>query len=104
MAVNTIDHGLLSNLKITDEIHDVKIKAPTQRNVAIIAPYMHNAVFPKLSTVVEFYDKYINKDRINNPETNKPWASLEVANTVNTDELKKGKNLTDRKVKALVAF
>ncbi len=100
----TIDHGLLSNSQISSNEHDGKIKVPTLRNITVTGPYMHNGVFAELSTVIEFYDKYINKDRINNPETNKPWADAEVPNTVNNDELKKGKKLSDRKVRALVAF
>ena len=103
-ATNAIDHGLLANPKITDQAHDGKIKVPTLRNIAVTAPYMHNGVFAQLSTVVEFYDKYINKERTKNPETNQVWAQPEVPSTVNDDELKKGKKLTDRKIQALVAF
>ncbi|MDC9726770.1 MAG: cytochrome c peroxidase [Candidatus Thioglobus sp.] len=102
--VATIDHGFLSNPQINSNEHDGKIKVPTLRNIAVTGPYMHNGVFAKLSTVVEFYDKYINKERVNNPETNQPWADAEVPNTVNNDELKKGKKLSDRKVQALVVF
>ena len=66
---------------------------------------MHNGVFQDLTTVVKFYDKYINKEQTINPETNKAWANPEV--TVGKTDmklLKKGKALTERKIKALVAF
>jgi len=98
-----IDHGLLDNPNITDKKHDGKFKVPTLRNVAVTAPYMHNGVFKTLRGVVEFYDKYNNKKRINNPETGKPWAAPEVKKTINLDLLKT-KKLTKRKVDALIAF
>lgn len=102
--VATIDHGLLANSQVSSAEHDGKIKVPTLRNIAVTGPYMHNGVFAKLSTVIEFYDKYINIERVNNPETGQPWAKAEVEETINLDELKKGKKLSDRKVQALVAF
>jgi cytochrome c peroxidase len=64
---------------------------------------MHNGVFKDLKTVIEFYDKYNNKDRNINPETNKPWDDAEVKETIALKELK-ANALTDRKVEALVAF
>lgn len=104
-----IDHGLMQNPKIKDlpNAHefDGKIKVPTLRNIAVTGPYMHNGVFKKLSTVVEFYDKYVNKERTLNPETGKPWADPEVE--VGKEDMKllrEGKALNERKVKALVAF
>ncbi len=103
-GVNQIDHGLLNNPQINGAQHDGKFKTPSLRNVAITAPYMHNGVFKELATVVAFYDKYINKKRRINPETNQPWALAEVPKTVNFDLLEKGKALSDRKIKALVAF
>ncbi len=98
-----IDHGLLDNPNITDTKHDGKFKVPTLRNIAVTAPYMHNGVFKSLRAVMEFYDKYNNKKRVNNPDTNKPWATPEVNATVNR-ELLKAKKLTDRKIDALIAF
>ncbi len=100
-----IDHGLLQNPQVTNIKHDGKIKVPTLRNIAITTPYMHNGVFAKLSTVVEFYDKYVNKKRKLNPETKKPWANPEVK--IGKEDMKllqEAKELSDRKVKALVAF
>lgn len=102
-GVTAIDKGLLNNPKVTDEKHLGKYKVPTLRNVAVTAPYMHNGVFSDLTTVVEFYDKYNNKTRTINPETNKEWAEPEVKETIALDELK-SKKQNDRKVEALVAF
>lgn len=79
-------------------------KVPTLRNIAITAPYMHNGVFRELTTVIEFYDKYLDPSRTQNPETQKPWRLPEVPATVNFTKLKKGKKLSDRKIKAIVAF
>jgi cytochrome c peroxidase len=98
-----IDHGLLDNPNITDKKHDGKFKVPTLRNIAVTAPYMHNGVFKTLRGVMEFYDKYNNKERVNNPETGKPWAKPEVNATINLDLLK-AKKLTKRKIDALIAF
>ena len=98
-----IDHGLLDNPNITDKKHDGKFRVPTLRNIAVTAPYMHNGVFTTLKGVMEFYDKYNNKKRVNNPETHKPWAKPEVKKTINLDLLE-AKKLTDRKIDALIAF
>jgi len=100
-----IDHGLLNNPDISDKKYDGKIKVPTLRNIAVTGPYMHNGVFQKLSTVVEFYDKYVNKERTINPETLKEWAKPEVeVDKADMKLLKEAKALNERKVKALVAF
>jgi len=103
VATDFIDHGLLDNPHITDKKHDGKFKVPTLRNIAVTAPYMHNGVFTTLKGVMEFYDKYNNKKRVNNPETHKPWAKPEVKKTINLDLLE-AKKLTDRKIDALIAF
>ncbi|WP_026804778.1 cytochrome-c peroxidase [Aliarcobacter lanthieri] len=102
-GVTAIDNGLLSHPQIDDINQKGKHKTPTLRNVAVTAPYMHNGVFKDLKTVVEFYDKYNNKDRKINPETGKEWDEPEVNDTISLKELKAIK-LTDRKVEALVAF
>ena len=102
-GTTSIDNGLLNNPAVTDEKHKGKYKVPTLRNVAVTGPYMHNGVFKDLRTVVEFYDKYNNKDRKINPETGKPWQDPEVEETISLEELKANK-LIDRKVEALVAF
>ena len=102
-GVKDIDKGLLNNPSVTDEKQMGKYKVPTLRNVAVTAPYMHNGVFSDLRTVVEFYDKYNNKDRIINKETNKAWDEPEVKDTISLKELK-AKELSDRKIEALVAF
>ncbi|WP_418186003.1 cytochrome-c peroxidase [Aliarcobacter vitoriensis] len=102
-GVTAIDDGLLAHPQIDDINQKGKHKTPTLRNVAITAPYMHNGVFKDLKTVVEFYDKYNNKDRTINKETGNNWDEPEVKDTISLNELKAIK-LTDRKVDALVAF
>ena len=102
-GVKDIDKGLLANPNVKDVAQNGKHKVPTLRNVAVTAPYMHNGVFKDLKTVVEFYDKYNNKDRNINSETNKTWDEAEVKETIALKELK-ANALTDRKVEALVAF
>ena len=102
-GVKVIDEGLLANTLVTDIKEKGKYKVPTLRNVAVTAPYMHNGVFADLKTVVEFYDKYNNKDRTINPETNKVWEEPEVKETIALEELK-AKAQNDRKNEALVAF
>ena len=104
-----VDHGLMQNPIVkalpNAKEYDGKIKVPTLRNIAVTAPYMHNGVFQELTTVVRFYDKYVNKEQSLNPETNKPWASPEVeVGKEDMKLLKKAKALNERKIKALVAF
>ncbi|AYJ80479.1 methylamine utilization protein MauG [Aliarcobacter cryaerophilus ATCC 43158] len=98
------DLGLAANpnIKIKDE-NLGKYKTPTLRNVAVTAPYMHNGVFKDLRTIVEFYDKYNNKERTLNPETKKPWDEPEFKDTISLKELKANAQ-NDRKIDALVAF
>lgn len=103
VAKDFIDDGLLANPLVNDKAQRGKFKVPTLRNVAVTAPYMHNGVFKDLRTVIEFYDKYNNKERNINPETKKPWDKAEVEDTISTEDLK-AKKLTDRKIDALVAF
>ncbi|MFA6195763.1 MAG: cytochrome c peroxidase [Sulfurimonas sp.] len=99
------DHGLAKNSSVNNPLHDGKIKVPSLRNIAVTAPYMHNGVFQKLSTVVEFYDKYANEQRTINPESSKKWEDAEIAVGAKDRELlKKAKPLNERKIKALVAF
>ena len=102
-GITNIDLGLLNNPAVTDKNQIGKYKVPTLRNVAVTAPYMHNGVFKDLKTVVEFYDKYNNKERTINPETGKVWDEPEVKETIDLENLK-AKKQNDRKVDALVAF
>lgn len=100
---NEVDEGLLANPAVTEAIHRGKFKVPTLRNVAVTAPYMHNGVFAELRTVLAFYDQFNNPERNLNPETDQPWRTPEVPETV-SHELLKMKILTDRKINALEAF
>ena len=102
-GAKNIDNGLLNNPEVRDEKEKGKFKVPTLRNVAVTAPYMHNGVFKDLKTVVLFYDKFNNSERVINPETNKAWEEAEIDENISKEELK-AKKLSDRKVEALVAF
>lgn len=100
----TADFGLF---KHTSKNADKgKFKVSTLRNIAVTAPYMHNGVFKDLETVVRFYNKYVDKKITSqiNPETNSNWKKPEVSNNIDFKDLRSGKKLSDRKVKALVAF
>lgn len=103
VAVDTKDIGLLANPNVDSKDEEGKFKVPTLRNVAVTGPYMHNGIFKDLETVVLFYDKYNNSERVINPESGKKWADAEISHSVNLKDLK-AKKLTDRKVQALVAF
>jgi len=98
------DAGLLLNPQVDDHQERGKFRVPTLRNIAVTGPYMHNGVFQDLRTVIEFYDRFNNKSRRINPETNALWARPEWPKTVNLTELEKGPALTDQKIDALVAF
>jgi len=105
LGANFIDTGLLRNPAITDEKQKGKFKVPTLRNIAVTAPYMHNGVFSKLRTVLEFYDHFIpNSEHTINPETGLIWAEAEVNTTVNKDELTSAKVMSDAKIDAMIAF
>ncbi len=82
-----------------------KFKVPTLRNIAVTAPYMHNGVFAKLRTVIEFYDHYLaGSEHLNNPETGQPWADSEVAENISEQELTDGRKLNDEEIDAMVCF
>ena len=106
------DLGLFNNPNVTAVTEKGKFKVPTLRNVAVTAPYMHNGVFAELETVIKFYEharsRALNSSQPlypNNPETDQPWATPEVADNINHDLL--GGNdisLDAAEVEALVCF
>jgi cytochrome c peroxidase len=102
-GIKQTDAGLLANPNVHDKVHKGKYKVPTLRNVAVTAPYMHNGVFKDLRTVVAFYDKYNNKQRTHNPETNQPWDEPEIKENISLEDLKANAH-NERKIDALVAF
>ena len=53
-GVDYLDPG--TGAVVQDPFHNGRFKIPTLRNVALTAPYMHNGVFPSLTTVVHFYN------------------------------------------------
>ncbi|CAM3950771.1 cytochrome-c peroxidase [Flavobacterium weaverense] len=89
-----------NNLKISPDMgryvqHEMPqlknaFKTPTLRNAAVTAPYMHNGVFSTLEEVIDFYNK-----------GGGVGSGITVENqTLPSDEL----NLTQKEIKALVAF
>lgn len=72
-----------------------QFRAPSLRNVALTAPYMHNGAIGTLREVVEFYNK-----RDLEPAR---WGATDYPATVNRDDLG-DLGLTDREVADLVAF
>lgn len=72
-----------------------QFRAPTLRNIALTAPYMHNGSIATLKEVVEFYNK-----RDLEPER---WGSTDYPETVNHDSMGK-LGLSDQQVEDLVAL
>ena len=70
-----------------------RFKAPTLRNIAITAPYMHNGIFSTLEDVLKFY---------NERDTN-PAFIPEYARTMNTKELG-NLHLTQQEMDDIIAF
>ncbi len=80
-----------------------RFKVPGLRNVAVTPPYMHNGVFRRLRTVLEFHDKYNNPARRVNPETQSLWLQPEVGEWRDSESLD-AKALENRDIDALLAF
>ncbi|MEL6183586.1 MAG: cytochrome c peroxidase [Myxococcota bacterium] len=97
-----VDEGLGGALGVSE--HRGRFRTPTLRNVAVTGPYMHNGVFRELRTVLEFYDRSNNPERVLNPETGQPWADAEVPETVAMELLEVGRPLTDPQLDALECF
>lgn len=101
-----VDLGLASNPAVVDETGlEGKFRVPTLRNVAVTAPYMHNGVFKKLTTVIQFYDHFLaSSTHTHNPETGLPWRAPAVPETLSAAELKDGGALNDDDIEAMVCF
>jgi len=78
-----------------DKSHNGMFRAPSLRNVALTAPYMHNGSIATLREVMEFYNK-------RDAEPNR-WGATDYPETVNHDDLGK-LLLTDQQVNDLVAL
>lgn len=66
-----VDSGRFLVTKRTDDLG--KFKAPTLRNIALTAPYMHDGRFTTLKQVVEFYNNSVNQTSPNvDPMMQKP--------------------------------
>lgn len=81
-----VDNGVFANPKVNNPKFKGAFRTSGLRNVAVTAPYMHNGVFKKLSTVIEFYN---TRDVVGaiNPETGKAWRHAEVDKTKNIDKM-----------------
>lgn len=103
---NHVDTGLLQNPNISDATQSGRFRVPSLRNVAVTGPYMHNGVFREIETAIVFYNRFLiitDESRIN-PETDQPWGSAEVPQTVDLELLREGQPLTKGFVSQLVAF
>jgi cytochrome c peroxidase len=74
-----------------------KFKAPSLRNIALTAPYMHDGRFKTLEQVIEHYSSGVH------PHENVAIAFAE-GEDEDEDEKTSGFHLTDRQKSALVAF
>ena len=72
-----------------------KFRAPSLRNVALTAPYMHNGSIRTLREVMEFYNK-------RDVETAR-WGTTDYPKTVNREDMGK-LELTDQQINDLVAL
>ena len=86
------DAGLGERLGL-DELG--KFKAPTLRNIAVTAPYMHNGSIATLSEVMQFYNR-------RDLEANR-WGPTDYPQTVNREDMGDLK-LTSQQVNDLVAL
>jgi len=98
------DLGLGGRADINSSAEYGKIKVPTLRNIAVTAPYMHNGVFASLETVIAFYDHQGVGKRALNPQTNQTWEQPDVNATINRALLEQTKEITDAKIRQLIAF
>lgn len=103
-GVTEADPGLFGNGAVGDPAEFGKFKTSTLRNVAVTGPYMHNGVFRELRTVVEFYEHFVDDERVNNPETGLPWREPEVPETVANELLRVGRPLNELEIDGLVCF
>ena len=87
------DPGLGGRTRAADELG--QFRAPSLRNVALTAPYMHNGSIATLREVMEFYNK-----RDVEP---KRWAPTDYPETVNHDDMGK-LGLTDQQIDDLVSL
>jgi cytochrome c peroxidase len=90
--------GAAGLYEVTHNPHDVgKFRAPTLRNVAVTAPYMHDGSVPTLEDVVEHYNAG------GRTITSGPHAGVGADNP-NKSDLIKPLHLTDREKKDLIEF
>ena len=87
------DPGLFA---VSDDPEDMgKFKAPSLRNIALTAPYMHNGSIPTLREVLEFY----NARDLQPPR----WPKTDYPETVNHDDMG-DLGLSEQEIDELLAF
>ncbi len=100
------DRGLLENAAVEQASQAGLFRTPSLRNVLLTAPYMHNGVFQKLETAIDFYNQYIVHNAVVgiNPETGAPWGEPEVGDNLALDLLREGQPLDQQRIANLIAF
>ncbi len=108
-GLNFADTGLAGNPNVPANQKSAvtgMMKAPTLRNVALTAPYMHNGVFKDLKTVVHFYNTRDVLGNCANEQNPQPgvncWPAPEMP--VNLNLLVGDLRLTDAEENDIVAF
>nr|WP_279576189.1 c-type cytochrome [Thiomicrorhabdus marina] len=84
------DRGLLDNPAVTDQAEIGKFKTPTLRNVAVTAPYMHNASFKELRDALNFLNAGV-------ADTETPFPSTVTVHM-------SAQNMTEQEVENLECF
>ena len=65
LALTDGQRSELGRFNVTKTLADLgKFKTPTLRNIALIAPYMHDGSIKTLAEVIEHYDKGGDKNRL----------------------------------------
>ncbi|MGF1532872.1 MAG: cytochrome-c peroxidase [Bernardetiaceae bacterium] len=75
-----------------------KFRAPSLRNIALTAPYMHDGRFAALEEVIEHYDEHINNSQTLDP------LIIEASNEIVEDGKPIKLHLTDHEKRAILAF
>lgn len=108
---DTTDLGLFKNPNVAAEDKELskgKFKAPTLRNIAVTAPYMHNGVFDSLEAVLAFY-KHADlgsAGNVINPDSNQAFGEAEVAQNISSTLLAANDDdkLTDANLETIECF
>ncbi|MGZ5245277.1 MAG: cytochrome-c peroxidase [Bacteroidia bacterium] len=89
---NVFEGSNLGLFTVTGKEYDKgKFSAPTLRNIALTAPYMHDGRFETLEDVIQHYNKGVKKSATLDPIMTKPGKET-------------GLNLTSQEVQDLISF